>query len=115
MNNPRGRRRRNTKRMHMRHDIVPSALLLDSGNFKLGVFDAQVRLHLLQRFGRDVQAQFPLRFGKVEPELPPCAESVARGEDVFDFWGAVAGVEGAMGGWLVWFWIWNGDGAWCGD
>lgn len=55
MNNARGSRRRNTKRVHVGHDIVPAALLLHCSSLELGIFNSQMRFHLFEAFSGDFQ------------------------------------------------------------
>ena len=79
------------------HDIVTSALLLESGRSELVVLDALVLLQLSNGLLGNVETKLTLRLGKVDPKLSPGAETVARREEVLHLLGGVPRVEGAEG------------------
>lgn len=90
-----GLRRHKAVSVNVSHDIVTPALLLKSSGCELVVLDAHVLLQLVDGLLRDIEAELALRFGQVEPELSPGAETVARREEVLHLLGGVPRVEGA--------------------
>lgn len=81
-----------TKRVDVRHHIMPPLLLLDGCNLKLFRIQMllvllvsaarsqagahKVRLHLLNGLIRDGEPEFLLRDGEVQPQLPPGEKAV---------------------------------------
>jgi hypothetical protein len=88
-------RRNKTVSVDVSHDIVASTLLLKSSSRKFIVLDALVLLQLSNSLLGDVKTELALRLGKVDPELSPGAEAVARREDVLHLLRGVPRVERA--------------------
>jgi len=84
-----------TVRVDVGHDIVASALLLKSSSRELVVLNTLVLLQLSNGLLRDIEAELALRLSKVDPKLPPGAETVARREEVLHLLRGVPRVEGA--------------------
>jgi hypothetical protein len=83
-----------SKRMHMRHNIMPPLLLLDPGNLKVLIRDHKMIPHLLQRLIADIlNPKLLLRLGKIQPELAPRAVSRPLAKQLRHLLGAVAPCE----------------------
>lgn len=92
MNDPASRWRHIAEEVHVGHDIVPEAPFVLGGLLEIQL--VQPGLHFVDGLLRDGQAHLPLGLGQGNPESSPCAEPMARREDLHHLLGGIPICEG---------------------